>query len=201
MSSKSISSPDKFVVRRQYLSTDRIRPTQTRAEVVQIASTSATHPDMKMSHTRISSTVVAVVGVGYVGEHLVLEFSKHYPTIAYDIDARRLDQISQHKTKHQLMTTRNPDDLHMATHILIAVPTGVFHDGTINTNILRNAVDIVIQHARIGATVVVESSVAVGMTRDLFGNAYLEKRLKVGMSPEVSVVLSAQYDSNVADIR
>lgn len=133
-----------------------------------------------------SCTVVAVVGVGYVGEHLVTEFSKHYPTIAYDVDARRLDQIAQHKTVHQLMTTRRPVDLSLATHILIAVPTGVFHDGTINTNVLRNAVDTVLQNAQYGATIIVESSVAVGMTRELFGSSYPEKNLKIGMSPEVS---------------
>ena len=145
-----------------------------------------TSSSIMVSDTCVSSPVVAVVGVGYVGEHLVLEFSKHYPTIAYDIDARRLDQISQHKTTHQLMTTRDPSDLRLATHILISVPTGVFHDGAINVEILRNAVATVVRNARFGATIVVESSVAVGMTRDLFGDIYLERELKIGMSPEVS---------------
>ncbi|KPI42693.1 UDP-N-acetyl-D-glucosamine 6-dehydrogenase [Cyphellophora attinorum] len=146
------------------------------------------------------STIVAVIGVGYVGEHLVTEFSKHYPVIAYDIDQQRLDQVASNTTVHRLMTsldqvasnttvhrlmtTRKAVDLCLATHILISVPTDVFHDGTINTTTLRKAIATVLEHAQYGATVVIESSVAVGMTRDLFGTSYLRKGLKIGMSPE-----------------
>lgn len=140
---------------------------------------------MSSQHAK-PSNVVAVVGVGYVGEHLVTEFSKHYPTIAYDVNPRRLDQIGQQKTVHQLMTTRNSIDLGLATHILIAVPTAVFHDGSIDVSILRQAVSTVVQNAHVGATIVIESSVAVGMTRELFSQTYKDKDLKVGMSPEVS---------------
>jgi UDP-N-acetyl-D-mannosaminuronate dehydrogenase len=132
------------------------------------------------------STTVAVIGVGYVGEHLVTEFSKHYPVIAYDIDQQRLDQVASNTAVHRLMTTRKAVDLCLATHILISVPTDVFHDGTINTTTLRKAIATVLEHAQHGATVVIESSVAVGMTRNLFGTSYLGKGLKIGMSPEVS---------------
>lgn len=142
--------------------------------------------ELCLSFSAAMSPIVAVVGVGYVGEHLVTEFSKHYPTIAYDVDPQRLDQIAKHTTVHQLMTTRKAVDLSLATHILISVPTDVFHDGTINTTILRKAIATALEHAQHGATIVIESSVAVGMTRDLFGMSYLERGLKIGMSPEVS---------------
>ncbi|ETN39955.1 uncharacterized protein HMPREF1541_06182 [Cyphellophora europaea CBS 101466] len=131
-----------------------------------------------------TSPIVAVVGVGYVGEHLVQGFSKHYPVIAFDVDPVRLEQVAKNKTKYQLMTTRLGSDLALATHILISVPTGVYSDGTIDTRILRSAVDNVLCNAQYGATIVIESSVAVGMTRSLFGDRHHEKDLKVGMSPE-----------------
>lgn len=85
------------------------------------------------------------------------------------------------------MTTDKASDLGLATHILISVPTGVHFNGTIDTRILRSAVDAVLENTRQGTTVVIESSVAVGMTRSLFGQRYLEKGIKVGMSPEVSI--------------
>lgn len=133
-----------------------------------------------------TSPIVAVVGVGYVGEHLVQEFSKHYPVIALDVDPVRLDHIANSmKSPYQLMTTLRASDLALATHILISVPTGVYNDGTIDTRILRTAVNNVLDNAQHGATVVIESSVAVGMTRSLFGDRHHEKNLKIGMSPEV----------------
>ena len=37
-----------------------------------------------------SSTVIAIVGLGYVGLPLAVEFGKKYPTIGFDINQRRI---------------------------------------------------------------------------------------------------------------
>jgi UDP-N-acetyl-D-galactosamine dehydrogenase len=42
-----------------------------------------------------SSTVVAVVGLGYVGLPLAVEFGKKYPTIGFDINQRRVSELMQ----------------------------------------------------------------------------------------------------------
>jgi UDP-N-acetyl-D-mannosaminuronate dehydrogenase len=58
-------------------------------------------------------------------------------------------------------------------------------DKTIDSSYLRNALNTVGRHARPGSTVVFESSVVVGMTRQLLGPLGAARRFFVGMSPEV----------------
>jgi len=75
---------------------------------------------------------------------------------------------------------------HLPTHILIAVPTLLRPDRSIDSSYLRDALKNVAMYAREGVTVVVESSVTVGMTRQLLGPLAASKKLFAGMSPEVS---------------
>ena len=38
---------------------------------------------------------IAVVGLGYVGMPLVAAFAKKYPTLGFDIDANRIEQLNR----------------------------------------------------------------------------------------------------------
>lgn len=128
--------------------------------------------------------IVAIVGCGYVGKHLVETFANHYEVIAYDVSDNRLKALSQELRSPAIYFTSNPSGLAKASHILISVPTVLNDDKTIDATYLRHAIAAVEKHARLGSTVVIESSVAVGMTRSLMGPLMSSKGLKVGMSPE-----------------
>lgn len=130
--------------------------------------------------------LVAVIGVGYVGVHLVELFAPKYKVIAYDISAERLESL--HETFSQYPAIIGTTETHLlkdATHFLIAVPTSIRSDRTIDLTHINSAIKTVSDNARPGAVVVIESSVAVGMTRELLSPLILQKQLKGGMSPEV----------------
>lgn len=137
---------------------------------------------------------VAVIGIGYVGTHLVEAFSQHYPVIGYDISSRRIDQLRDEFRGKNGASDRSgaPDfttsksKLARATHFLISVPTLLRDDKTIDSSYLESALETVSAHARPGVTVVIESSVAIGMTRSLLGPICTAKGIHGGMSPEVS---------------
>ncbi|KAL8726927.1 MAG: hypothetical protein Q9166_006384 [cf. Caloplaca sp. 2 TL-2023] len=128
--------------------------------------------------------VVAVVGVGFVGSHLVEAFAKVYEVVAFDVSRRRVEQIAQQFQGLAVRCTSHAPDLAVADAFLVSVPTILNHDKTIDTTSLERAVRTITQHARHGVTVVVESSVAVGMTRELLSPLIATKNVKVGMSPE-----------------
>jgi UDP-N-acetyl-D-mannosaminuronate dehydrogenase len=130
-------------------------------------------------------SIVAVIGVGYVGTHLVEAFAGHYKVIAFDLSTKRLDIVSQELTGLPIHFTSNSEDISEASHILISVPTILTEDKKIDTTYLRSAIATVEKYAKAGSTIVVESSVAVGMTRQLVGPLMASKNFKVGMSPEV----------------
>ncbi len=41
---------------------------------------------------------IGVIGLGYVGLPLAVEFGKHYPTMGYDINAQRVDALRDGRT-------------------------------------------------------------------------------------------------------
>jgi UDP-N-acetyl-D-mannosaminuronate dehydrogenase len=131
--------------------------------------------------------LVAVIGVGYVGLHLVTAFSRHYNVIAFDISEKRLASVADQLPKTANLTlTSDTSHLAAVTHFLVSVPT-LLVTGTsaIDTSWLRSALDTIFARARVGSTIIIESSVAVGMTRSLLGGMAQERQLKACMSPEV----------------
>ncbi|EFQ25107.1 nucleotide sugar dehydrogenase [Colletotrichum graminicola] len=128
--------------------------------------------------------LVAVIGVGYVGTHLVESFSAHYNVLGFDVSERRINEIRKELPSERIRFTTCKTDLREATHFLISVPTLLKVDKSIDTSYLQSAIATVAQHARPGSTVVVESSVAVGMTRSLLGPVALSRGFYAGMSPE-----------------
>ncbi|CAG5180796.1 uncharacterized protein ALTATR162_LOCUS9422 [Alternaria atra] len=129
-------------------------------------------------------SIVAVIGVGYVGTHLVEAFAGHYNVIAFDLSTKRLDEVSEQLTGLPIQFTSNAASIHEATHVLISVPTILTDDKKVDTTYLRSAIATVEKYVKPGSTIVIESSVAVGMTRELVGPLMASKNFKVGMSPE-----------------
>ncbi|ENH70151.1 Protein CapL [Fusarium oxysporum f. sp. cubense race 1] len=129
--------------------------------------------------------VVAVVGVGYVGTHLVSSFSSRYQVIGFDVSERRIQDLRQEfKGNENVTFSRTRNDLVAATHFLISVPTLLIPNKSIDSSYLCDALKMVGQVARRGSTIVIESSVAVGMTRELVGPIAKKLALFAGMSPE-----------------
>jgi UDP-N-acetyl-D-mannosaminuronate dehydrogenase len=127
------------------------------------------------------------MGVGYVGYHLMTAFSKHYEVIAFDVNPKRVAAVAaQLPDGSDVYVTCDPSSLGSATHFLIAVPTPLIPGTTeTDTSIIRSAFDTICANVRPGATVIIESSVAVGTTRSLFSNMVKTHHIYAGMSPEV----------------
>lgn len=137
------------------------------------------------SITLVTEPLVAIIGVGYVGQHLVHVFSREYNVIGYDISESRIGQVKRvFEGNERVRFTTSSSDISAATHFLISVPTLLLPDKTIDSSYLRNAVATVGRCARPGSTIVVESSVAVGMTREFVGPLAREGGFFAGMSPE-----------------
>lgn len=129
---------------------------------------------------------VAILGVGYVGLHLTEEFGKRHNVTAFDVSAARIETITPELMALPLVKpTSNERDLAGNEFYLISVPTLVRADETVDTSYIESAIRLVERYARPGATVVIESSVAVGMTRQLLAPLIKSHHLKGGMSPEV----------------
>jgi nucleotide sugar dehydrogenase len=126
---------------------------------------------------------VCIVGVGFVGEALLGEFSRAHPTIGFDISEHRIKDLKlKYGDQKHITLTSDEAILEQAEHFLISVPTLIKADHSADFSHLKSALSTVFRHAKHGNTIVIESSVAVGTTRQLFQP--VSHLFNCGMSPE-----------------
>ncbi|KAF2844238.1 nucleotide sugar dehydrogenase [Plenodomus tracheiphilus IPT5] len=129
--------------------------------------------------------LIAVIGVGYVGLHLVTTFASKFDVVAFDLSKTRLDAVTKDLALFpSVRVTSEANEIAKATHILVSVPTTLLPNKSVNISNIRSALTTIGLYARPGATIVIESSVSVGMTRQLLGDLMKTRNLKAGMSPE-----------------
>ena len=124
-------------------------------------------------------TTVAVVGLGYVGLPLAVEFGKKFRTIGFDISeekiraySKRIDptgevSAAQFEAARRLEVTANPRALREADFIIVAVPTPVDEAHNPDLRALAGASISVGQNINRGTTVVFESTVYPGATEEV----------------------------------
>ena len=144
---------------------------------------------------------LALVGLGYVGMPIAVEFAKHIQVIGFDINEKRVNEYASgidatNEVGEAIKTTSvdftaNPTRLKEAKFIIVAVPTPVNSDTTPNLCPVQEASRTVGQNLTPGSIVVFESTVYPGVTEDICV-PIIEKESglkcgidwKIGYSPE-----------------
>jgi len=124
-------------------------------------------------------TTVAVVGLGYVGLPLAVEFGRHFRTLGFDISEKKLARLREGvdpagalgagelKRAERVEWTSDPSALREADFILVAVPTPVDNARQPDFRPLIAASRTIGAHLRRGATVIYESTVYPGATEEI----------------------------------
>jgi UDP-N-acetyl-D-glucosamine/UDP-N-acetyl-D-galactosamine dehydrogenase len=151
----------------------------------------------------LTMTTIAVVGLGYVGLPLVVEFGKSSRTIGFDIDAAKVSACqaghdpSREISNEQMRQAQHaeysddPQCLNAADFILVAVPTPVDAARIPDLGPLIGASRLIGANMKPGATVVYESTVYPGATEEVCipeleraSGGRWRKDFFVGYSPE-----------------
>lgn len=127
----------------------------------------------------LDDALLAVIGLGYVGLPLAVEFGKQRPVIGFDINARRVAEL-QSGTDHTLEVqdvelrsathlhySTQPQDLRAARIFIITVPTPVDDAKRPDLTPLIAASTMVGQVLKPGDIVVYESTVYPGATEEI----------------------------------
>lgn len=144
---------------------------------------------------------LALVGLGYVGMPIAVEFAKHIKVIGFDINEKRVNEykngidstneVGEAIKDTKVEFTADPAKLKEAKFIVVAVPTPVNEDNTPDLRPVEGASRTVGQNLSAGTIVVFESTVYPGVTEDICV-PIIEKESglkcgvdwKIGYSPE-----------------
>lgn len=146
---------------------------------------------------------VAVVGLGYVGLPLAVEFGKKGRTIGFDLSVNKIESYKRHidptgevssetlQQANHLIVTNNAADISQADYIIVAVPTPVDLAHQPDFSPLIGASEIVGKNMKKGAIVIYESTVYPGVTEEIcipvlekHAGMKWQKDFNVGYSPE-----------------
>lgn len=151
----------------------------------------------------LKSAKIGIIGLGYVGLPLAVEFGKCYPTIGLDIDTRRIRELrAGNDATHEvsadelreaadLAFTSEPGDLADCTVYIVTVPTPIDAHKHPDLTLLKDASNIVGGLLKGGDVAIYESTVYPGATEEvcvpileaLSGLVY-NRDFFVGYSPE-----------------
>lgn len=127
----------------------------------------------------ITSTKVAIIGLGYVGLPLAVEFSKKLPTTGFDLKEQRIAElqngldVTREVTAEELAAadnlefTSSIDDLQKCNVFIVAVPTPIDDNKRPDLRPLYGASRTVGQVLKPGDVVIYESTVYPGATEEV----------------------------------
>ncbi len=145
---------------------------------------------------------ICVVGLGYVGLPLAVEFGKISSITGLDINKKRIEQLKQGNDssgevskaelkRSRISFTSDPKAISKADFIIVAVPTPVTKANVPDMSYLTSASKLVGQNLSKGSVVVFESTVYPGATEEVcvpiiekYSGLKCGTGFKVGYSPE-----------------
>jgi len=146
---------------------------------------------------------IAVIGLGYVGLPLAVEFGKQINTIGYDIDDNRIKELAAGhdktlevdeeglKSASKLHYTANAEDLIEANIFIVTVPTPIDRHKNPDLTPLRKASELIGRYLSADDIVIYESTVYPGATEEVcvpilaeLSGLEFNRDFFVGYSPE-----------------
>jgi UDP-N-acetyl-D-galactosamine dehydrogenase len=127
----------------------------------------------------LKNVKIAVIGQGYVGLPLAIEFGKKYETIGFDINSKRIDElksgddITKEASKKQIQSASylsfhsNLEAIKSSNVYIVTVPTPIDNFKTPNLNPLKSASKMLGGIINKGDIVIYESTVFPGCTEEI----------------------------------
>lgn len=151
----------------------------------------------------MKNQTIAVIGLGYVGLPLAVEFGKKRPTYGFDINENRIQELEKGfdrtqemdeanlKSSNQLTFTNKLEDIRNAQIFIVTVPTPIDKNNKPDLTPLISASKTVGQVLKKGDIVIYESTVYPGCTEEdcvpvleKFSNLKFNSDFFCGYSPE-----------------
>lgn len=128
---------------------------------------------------QLSELKIAIIGLGYVGLPLAVEFGKQVPVVGFDIHQKRIDELKsgqdhtlevspeELKQAHGLSYTSNLEDLKTCSFFIVTVPTPIDQYKQPDLSPLIKASTSIGKILKKGDIVVYESTVYPGATEEV----------------------------------
>ena len=145
---------------------------------------------------------ICVIGQGYVGLELSTAFGKHYSTIGFDINKKRIDNLNEFKDTNKQFSQNNLKaskvfftydiaDILRSNIFIICVPTPVNNKNQPDISNIKKATITVSKILKKNDLIIYESTVYPGLTEEYcikviekYSKLKVDRNFNIGYSPE-----------------
>ena len=145
---------------------------------------------------------IAIIGIGYIGLPLAIEFHKYFEITCYDFSSKRINELNnsldsnsendlRNINKKKINFSHNKNDLYNHDIFIICVPTPVLKNKKPDLKFIVNATNLVSKYITKNSIIVYESTVYPGLTEEICLPIILKKTkltynkdFSLGYSPE-----------------
>tara|TARA_A100001015_G_scaffold313966_1_gene422432 strand:+ start:1280 stop:2569 length:1290 start_codon:yes stop_codon:yes gene_type:complete len=156
----------------------------------------------KLGQKKNFKFTIGIIGVGYVGLPLAVNFSNHFNTISYDNNRNRINELKNRKdrnlhfnssslSKNKLKFTSNHKELKQCNVYIVTLPTPINHNNLPDLRMVKSASVGISKILKKNDFVIFESTFYPGTVEDLLipilekkSNLKYKKDFHVGYSPE-----------------
>jgi UDP-N-acetyl-D-galactosamine dehydrogenase len=133
----------------------------------------------RLKQLNLTDKKIAIIGLGYVGLPLAVEFGKKYKTLGFDINQNRIDELlegkdstlevepSDLKLAHKLSFSTSLEDIKECTIYIITVPTPIDKNKRPDLSPLEKSSESISKVLKKGDIVIYESTVFPGCTEEV----------------------------------
>lgn len=133
---------------------------------------------IKMNYMNLQDKKIAIIGLGYVGLPLAVEFGKKYTTLGFDINLTRINELKhgidrtlesnteEIKSATKLQFSSEVNDLANYNTYIVTVPTPINQFKAPDLNPLLKASEMISSFLKKGDIVIYESTVYPGCTEE-----------------------------------
>ena len=146
---------------------------------------------------------ICIIGLGYVGLPLAVEFGKKFKTLGFDLNKIRIEELLQGKDQtlevlqeelersKSLTLTSKEEDISSCNVFIVTVPTPIDSDKNPDLTPIKNATKTISKYLKSGDIVIYESTVYPGVTEEIcvpilekYSSLKYNKDFYAGYSPE-----------------
>jgi UDP-N-acetyl-D-galactosamine dehydrogenase len=156
------------------------------------------------SNSNIFKKKIAIIGLGYVGLPLLIEASKKFKVLGFDINKNRIRELNKNydntneispkklkKYKQNIKYSCDDKSLKDKNFYIITVPTPIYRNKKPDLSYVKKATQGVSKYIKKGDVIIYESTVYPGVTEEYCGNIISKKTglifnkdFYLGYSPE-----------------
>jgi len=148
------------------------------------------------------STKITIIGMGYVGLPLAIEFGKKWSTVGFDINQKRIEELNKNfdvtgevsdvefKDAKYLSYSSKIENIEDSNIFIVTVPTPITINNLPDLNAIKSATRLISSVIAEGDIVIYESTVYPGLTEEVCipmlerNDFKLNKNFYCGYSPE-----------------